>query len=137
MRPNFTGLWTLVPAESSFGFLPAPRLRVDTIVHQEPRLLIQTRQKDIHGDLTIIRDISIGAEVVLLMIRGRLRWVRAFWHDDALVVETTSEVSGNQRRIQDRWKLGADAESLSIERLHQQPGGDVHQRLSLKRVAAL
>jgi hypothetical protein len=137
MFANFTGTWELIPHESRFGFLPPPSLRVDTIVHEESRILIQTRQKDTNGDNTVIRDINIGAEVVLLDIRGRLRWIRATWQDDgALLMETTSEVSGNPRRIQDRWKLGTDAQWLMIERLFQQSGGNVHQWLWFKRVVS-
>lgn len=67
------------------------------------------------------------------MIRGRARQVRAFWDDVVLVVETGSEVSGNGRRITDRWALDADSAWLTIERVHEQPGGAVHQRLRLQR----
>jgi hypothetical protein len=130
---NFTGVWELIPEESTFGFLPPPRLRLDTILHEESHLRIQTRQKDTNGDITVVREICIGAEAVQVMIRGGARWVRAYWDDDVLVLETNSEVSGQARRILDRWTLGADANQLMIERLHEQPGGDVHQRLFLKR----
>ena len=133
MRPNLTGVWKLVRGESDFGFLPPPRLRVDTIAHQDPLLRIRTRQKDANGDITLDRDLTIGGEPVNIEIRGRARQVRAFWDEGVLVVETRSEVSGQARRIEDRWTLDAEGEWLTIERLHEQPGGPVHQRLRLRR----
>ena len=105
MQPNFTGVWTLVHAKSDFGFLPPPRSRVDTIEHQGPQLRIRTNQTDSNGKLTVDRDLTIGAEPVAVLILNRTRWVRASWDGDALVVETTSEVSGAERSIEDRWTL--------------------------------
>ena len=136
MRPNFTGEWKLVLAESEFGFLPPPRLRVDSVAHNDPALRMETRQKDANGDITVVRELTIGAAPVPLIIRGNPRRIRAFWDQRALVVETTSEVSGKERRITDRWTMEAGAERLLIERRHQQPGGPVHQRLVLTRKGA-
>ena len=136
MRPDFTGVWKLIRGESEFGFLPPPRLRVDTITHAEPHILIRTRQKDANGVITLDRDLTIGGEFVEVMIRGRARQVRAFWDDAELVVETASEVSGNSRRIEDRWSLDASAEWVTIVRLHEQPGGAVRQRLRMRRERA-
>jgi len=133
MCPNFTGEWKLDRGASEFGFLSAPKLRIDRIVHDEPRLRIETRQKDTNGDITVVRDFMIGAEPVPVVIRGRIRLIRAFWDAVGLVVETTSEVSGNPRRIRDRWTL-PDEDRITIERLHEQPGGAVHQRLQMQRL---
>ena len=71
MQPNFTGVWKLIRGECDFGFLPPPRLRVDTILHNDPQLRIRTRQKDANGDITIDRDLTIGGEAVTIQIRGR------------------------------------------------------------------
>ncbi len=133
MQPNFTGVWKLIRGECDFGFLPPPRLRVDTIAHEDPRLRIRTRQKDANGDITVDRDLIVGGEAATVTIRGRTRLIRAYWNEDVLVVETSSEVSGKARHIEDRWTLDEKAEWLTIERLHEQPGGAVHQRLRLHR----
>jgi len=133
MRPNFRGTWKLIRGESDFGFLPPPRLRVDTILHDDARLRIQTHQKDSNGSITVVRDLTIDNPPFEISIHGRPRWVRAFWEDATLVVETSSEVSGNARQILDRWTLDPDAAWLTIQRTHEQPGGAVHQRLRLQR----
>ena len=135
MRPNFSGLWELIRANSDFGFLPPPQLRLDEIMQEDPQLHIRTRQRDAGGDVTINRDLIIGGEASKIMIRGRARRVSAYWDEAVLVVETSSEVSGKVRRIEDRWTLDAAADWLTIERLHEQPGGPVRQRLRLRRRA--
>ncbi|MDP9055696.1 MAG: hypothetical protein M3N93_15550 [Acidobacteriota bacterium] len=95
MRPDFTGVWKLIRGKSDFGFLAPPEWRLDTIAHADPQLRIRTRQKDANGDTTVDRDLTIGGELVTIMIRGRERQIRAFWADSVLVVEARSEVSGN------------------------------------------
>lgn len=133
MRANFSGVWKLNRGESDFSFLPPPQLRIDTIIHEEPALHIRTRQKDTNGDITIDRLLAIGAEPVTFRIRDRERQICAYWEEPTLVVETTSEVSGNLRRIKDRWTLDDSGQWLSIERVHEQPGGPVRQHLRLRR----
>jgi hypothetical protein len=133
MGANFTGVWKLIRGESDFAFLPPPALRVDTIAHDEPELRIRTRQKDPNGDITLDRDLTIGGEACEVLIRGRVRQIRAYWDAEALVIETSSEVSGKPRSIIDRWTLDPDAAWLTIERVHHQPGGPVRQRLRLRR----
>ncbi len=133
MRPDFTGVWKLIRGESDFGFLPPPEWRLDTIAHLDPQLRIRTRQKDANGATTVDRDLTIGGDVVTIMIRGRERQIRAFWEDAVLVVEARSEVSGNARRIEDRRSMDPGGEWLTIERLHEQPGGAVRQHLRMRR----
>lgn len=134
MRPNFSGVWELIRGPSEFGFLPAPRLRIDTIRHEEPRLQVRTRQKDVNGTITVDRELMIGGDAVTVVIHQRPRIVRGFWDDCALVIETRSEVSGNDRLIADRWTLDEDRNWMTIHRRLEQAGGPVHQRLRLRRV---
>ena len=133
MRPDFTGTWKLIRGESDFGFLAPPGWRLDTIAHEDPQVRIRTRQKDANGDTTVDRDLTVGGEPVTIMVRGRELQIIALWEDTVLVVETRSEVSGNARRIEDRRSMDAGGEWLTIERLHEQPGGAVRQRLRLRR----
>ena len=133
MPSNFTGIWTLIPSESDFGFLPPPSLRVDTISHEEPQLQIRTRQKDANGDITLDRNVVIGGDPATVLIRGRARQIRVFWQESVLVVETKSEVGGNARCIEDRWTIDVETGWLTIERRFEQSGGAVHQRLHLRR----
>ena len=133
MHPNFTGVWKLIPEKSEFAFLPPPRSRLDTIVHDDPQLHIHTRQIDANGDIALDRDLTIGGQTVTIAIRGRERQIRAFWDGDVLVLETLSVVSGKVRRLEDRRSLDAAAEWLTVERLHKQPGGAVKQLLRFHR----
>ncbi|MBM3792505.1 MAG: hypothetical protein FJW31_00240 [Acidobacteria bacterium] len=133
MKPNFTGIWKLIRSESEFGFLAPPKWRLDTITHAEPQLRIRTGQKDANGDITVDRDLIVGGAPVTITIRGRERQIAAFWEGAVLVVETRSEVSGNARRMEDRRSMDADGAWLTIERVQEQPGGAVRQRLRLRR----
>jgi hypothetical protein len=133
MRPNFTGVWRLIPEKCEFAFLPPPRRRVDTIVHDDPQLRIHTHQIDANGDIALDRDLTIGGQAITIAIRGRERQIRAFWDGDVLVLETLSMVSGSVRRLEDRRSLDTAAEWLTIERLHAQPGGPVKQVLRFHR----
>ena len=83
--------------------------------------------------MTVDRNLTIGGEAVKVMILGRARWIRAYWDEDVLVVVTSSEVSGTNRTIEDRWTLDVSAEWLLIERVHSLPGGAVRQQLRLQR----
>jgi hypothetical protein len=134
MHPDFTGVWTLVPSETEFRFLPPPDLRVDTIAHNDPQLNIRTHQIDANGDITVDRNLIIGGESKTIVILNRARIIRAFWDESVLVIETKSEVSGKPRRIEDRWTLDAASDWLTITRLHEQPGGPVRQRFRLQRI---
>jgi hypothetical protein len=123
----------MIRGECNFGFLPPPHLRVDTITHEEPKLAIRTRQKDDNGDVTVDRDLVIGEEPIKISIGGKPRRVRAFWDEATLVVETKSEVSGKERRLEDRWSMDEDAEWVTVDRMHDLPGGPVRQSLRLQR----
>ena len=135
-RPDFTGTWKLIRGESDFAFLPPPRLRVDTITHRGPDLLIRTHQKDANGKITVDRKLTIDGEAVDVTVHNRARRIRAWWDDTTLVLETKFEVSGHARRIEDRLSLDATAKWLTIERSQEQPGGTVRQRLQLRRERA-
>jgi len=130
---NFSGVWKLIRGESDFGFLPPPRLRIDTIVQHEQQLQISTRQKDANGSITVERNLEIGGGPTQILIHGRPRMIRAYLDGPQLVIETLSEVSGTSRRIEDRWSLDDMGQWLTIARMHEQPGGAVHQRLRLRR----
>src|SRR5207237_350459 len=53
-KPNFSGVWVLVPDKSDFGPLPAPASMTRTITHNDPSLKIVTVQSGgATGDTTI------------------------------------------------------------------------------------
>lgn len=134
MKPNFSGHWVLDRDASDFGFLMPATRRVDDVIHHEDSIRIVTLQTDANGKTQVERAFLIGGPSVEVMIRGRARQIRGYWDGDVLVIETASEVSGNGRRIEDRWKLDAESAVLHIERVHDMPGGRVKQLLLLRGV---
>lgn len=134
MHRDFTGVWELVHRESDFSFLPPPDSRVDAVKHDEPQLSIRTLQIDANGETTVERDLVIGGEPKTISILNRPRIFRAYWEKAELVVEAASQVSGNSRRIEDRWTLDTEPDRITIVRRHEQPGGSVRQRLRFRRL---
>ena len=134
-KPDFTGTWRLSLRESRFGFLPPAKLRVDTITQSATEIRIVTRQVDTNGDHTVERLLPLDGTLVEILVLGRTRTVSAQWDGDVLLVETRNEVSGRTRRIEDRWSLSGNRESITISRWHGSPGGAVRQVIVLRREA--
>lgn len=53
MKPNFTGSWKLIRREINFGFFAPPRL------------------KNVNGDVTVGRNLTIGGQPAEIAIVGR------------------------------------------------------------------
>ncbi len=134
-KPDFTGSWRLSLRESRFGFLPPAKLRVDTITQSATGIRIVTRQIDTNGDHTVERVLPLDGTPVEVLVLGRTRTISAHWDGDDLLVETHNEVSGRLRRIEDRWSLSPDRESIKVSRWHGNPGGAVRQEIVLWREA--
>jgi hypothetical protein len=117
----------LVREASDFGFLKPPRRRQDIIEHDGGRIRFITRQADTNGDHTVTREFEPGGAAVRVWVIRQERWVRGWWEEDVLVVETSWEVSGHARRLEDRWHREGDR--LILERRHEMNGGPVRQRL--------
>lgn len=135
-----TGTWKLDRGRSEFAFLAPPRTRVDVVVHTNDArtgdaISIRTTQKDTNGTTIVERSFQIGGDAVDVEIRGRIRRVSGRWDGGELVISTESEVSGNARRIEDRWRLSEDGKTIFISRLHEQPGGAVRQVLAMAKQA--
>ena len=132
---DFTGTWRLSLRESSFGFLPPAKLRVDSITQTEAQICIVTRQVDTNGDHTVERVLPLNGTPVEVLVLAKVRTISARWDGDVLLIETHNEVSGRVRRIEDRWSLSADGESITVSRSHDNPGGAVRQKIVLQREA--
>ncbi len=136
MKPNFSGHWVLDREASDFGFLAPATRRVDEIMQEGDAIRIVTQQTDTNGKTQVERRFVIGGPEVEVIIRNRPRKLRGWWEGDVLVVETASEVSGNGRRIEDRWTLDEGSSVVTIQRSHDMPGGNVRQTLVMRGIPA-
>jgi hypothetical protein len=133
MKPDFSGTWILNTGASEFGFLKPPARREDVVVHQEPSLLVTTRQKDTNGDNVVTREVTIGGGDVTINVLGRPRLLSAVWDADDLLLVTRWDIGGNRRELTDRWTLQEGGARLVIERKQAMNGGPVRQRLVMQR----
>lgn len=131
--PNLSGRWVLLPAESTFGPLPAPESRTDLIVHEEPRLVITratvAQGQEVAAELSYLvdgephRNHAGGAELV-----SRLHWEGA-----TLVMISLANSPQGEVTITDRYELSADGQTLIQHRTLSVMGQELAQRLVLKR----
>lgn len=134
MKPCLAGRWQLVVAKSMFGFMPPPKSRTDEIAHDEPHLVITTRQIDTNGDNTVVRVFRTNGTPATIDVLGRRHTYRVTWEGRELLVADEWEIQGNVRRTTDRWSLSEDGSTITIDRHRQQKGGVVRQRLVLERI---
>ena len=106
-QPDFSGIWRLIQHESKFGYLVPPRFRVDTIEHRDSHIRILTQQIDSNGDVSVERRLTLCG--------------------DEIVMGTRSDFNGYSRLIEDRRRIAADGQSITILRRHELPGGAVKQ----------
>lgn len=129
---DFSGEWELALEMSQFGFLKPPRRRVDRMTQTASSLMVETRQIDTRGDNTVTRVIPLDGREATADVLGRASRYRGTWHGAALIVEGEWEHAGQPRGSVETWSR--DGERLVIERVLRMPGGDVAQRLILRRV---
>jgi hypothetical protein len=113
-KPNFGGEWTLVPAKSDFGMIPAPTSSVQTITHDDPVLKVVNTQTGDQGTFTNESTYSTdGKETVNKGRMGGEVKSTAKWEGNVLVIESKLEVQGNAVTITNKWTLSGDGRSLT------------------------
>ena len=113
-KPNFGGEWTMVPAKSDFGMIPAPKSSVQTITHNDPVLKIVNTQTGDQGTSTIESTYSTdGKETVNKGRMGGEVKSTAKWEGNVLVIESKLEIEGNALTITNKLTLSEDGKTLT------------------------
>ncbi len=121
-KPNFTGIWKMNAAKSSFGGGPAPDSIDRTISHAEPLLQIEEEQLGPAGVQKTSRKYTTDGTVMAFESQGAQVTSSANWRDNALVVVSKVEAIGVQ--FTDRMTLSADGNTLtSAVRIESAQGG--------------
>jgi hypothetical protein len=113
-KPNFSGEWTLVPAKSDFGMMPAPSSGTQKITHNEPELKVVNTQTGDQGTMTMESSYTTdGKECVN---SGRFGEVKSKlkWDGPALVIDSTMDFQGSPVNITNRWALSDDGKALTV-----------------------
>lgn len=112
-HPDFTGIWRLDPAASTFHG-PAPAALLMKIEHHEPDLtqhILATDQKGIEQRRVFA--CRTGEDTISSIGETTLR-CRTYWQETELVIETVMSREGNDLRFKDCWSLSADGTALTM-----------------------
>ena len=114
-KPNFSGEWTLAPAKSDFGMMPAPSSAVQKVTHNEPQLKVLSTQTSDMGTMTTDSTYTTdGKECVNKgpmesEVKSTLKW-----DGQVLVIESKLDFGGNAVAITNRWALSEDGKTLTV-----------------------
>lgn len=128
-KPSFNGDWKLIQAKSNFGGLPAPVAYELKISHEDPKLTVATKMTTKKGQADSLATYTTdGQECSNESLKSTLKW-----DGDTLIVDSKGQISGDTTvlDIQDKWTLGADGKTLSIDRRLSSKKGKLVQKLVL------
>jgi len=113
-KPNFSGTWTLNVSKSDFGLLPGPTSRIDVIVHNDPAFKDTVKQDGPQGAQTLTLSYTTDGKEATneqgpMTVKSTLSW-----DGDNLVVDSKTNVQGNDVSIKQVWSLSADGNTLTI-----------------------
>jgi len=133
-KPDFSGVWTVVPDKSDFGPMPPPASMTRTIVHKEPSLTMTLTQKGgAMGDSTTNLSFTTDGKPRTNTISGSPMTTTAKWDGDAIVMSSTTSMQGTEVRIDDRYDLAEGGRTLILIRKYTTPAGDATARLVMTR----
>ncbi len=112
-KPNFDGEWTMVPAKSDFGVIPAPTSSVQKITHKDPDLKVVNTQTNDQGTFTTESNFTTDGKEAIN--KGRMGEVKSIlkWDGNALVMESKADAQGSVVTITNRWTLSEDGKTLT------------------------
>lgn len=113
-KPNFSGTWTLNVAKSDFGLLPGPTSRTDVIEHNDPAFKDTVKQDGPQGAQTLTLSYTTDGKEATndqgpMTVKSTLSW-----DGDNLVVDSKTNVQGNDVTIKQVWTLSADGNTLTV-----------------------
>ncbi len=123
-KPNMSGDWSLNPAKSDFGPMPAPEKIERKIDHNGEVLKYSQVQAGPQGEVKT--DMSFktdGSESVNKNPRGEMKAV-AKWEGDTIVIDSKREVQGMEITQHEIWSLSGDGKTLTILNKLGTPQGD-------------
>ena len=108
-KPDFTGIWRLVPERSRLMSPPVARTLM-RIVHREPDFeqSIRADLADGRSQLSIFRGITGGAQFVNETPRG-VWHSAATWEGDELLIESFVTMGANRFHFRDHWSRSGPA----------------------------
>jgi len=113
-KPNFSGTWVLDVSKSDFGLLPGPSSRTDVIEHNDPMLKDSVTQEGAQGAQNLTLNYTTDGKEATneqgpMSVKSTLAW-----EGDNLVVNSKTNLQGNDITIRQVWTLSPDGKTLTL-----------------------
>lgn len=118
--PDFTGTWTLNPAQSQYGQFPAPQAMTRVVLMSESSITMITNQKGAQGEVSTTLKYTLDGKP---SENGENKGV-ARWDGDKLVIESSRETQGITLTQRDVWTLSPDKKTLTVQSHVKLPNGE-------------
>ena len=129
--PDFTGTWRLDLAQSSFGPVPGPESRTDTIEHTGPTIKIHSVQKGTtQGDLDYSFTLTTDGKPSTMNFQGTEAVNTADWRADILTIDTATMYQGSDLTIKSMWTLSENGKTLTVNSHYASALGELDQKLA-------
>ena len=125
-KPDFSGVWTMVPDKSDFGPMQAqkPDSMTRTITHKDPSLKIVTVQNGPTGETTITTAFTTDGKPQANTVNGSPMTTTGKWDGTSISLHSTLSMQGTDVSLDDRYTLSDGGKTLTIVRKLATPDGD-------------
>jgi hypothetical protein len=123
-KPNFSGVYTMVPEKSDFGPMLVPKSMTRTITHAEPAFKVVTVQTGgSMGDTTVEVNYSTDGKPQQNTVNGAPMTTVGKWDGTAIVLNSTLMQQGTEAKIEDRYSLSDAGKTLTVVRKFETADG--------------
>ncbi len=112
-KPDFSGEWSMNPAQSDFGSFPKPTTITRVITEKGADLDIATTQRSANGEQTAHAHYRLDGDETTNQFNSGAGTSHAFWDDNTLVIRTTMKTRSDVDVVmEERWNLSPDNKTL-------------------------
>jgi len=133
-KPDFSGVWTLVPDRSDFGQMPAPTKMTRTITHKDPAITIVTVQSAAEtGDTNTTTVLSTDGKPHQNTVSGSPMTTTGRWDGASIVFHSALSMQGTPVTIDDRYTLSDAGRTLTLVRTFTSADGTAAARIVMTK----
>ena len=115
---NFSGIWRWNPAKTQHGGTPPEDMRVKIDQNgSDITIVLRIRTKALEEFVT--ERIRVGADDNKNEIHGATMISKAAWDGATLAVDSVAKFGDKELRLNDRWSLSPDKQTLTMQEHHQ------------------
>ena len=123
-KPNFSGSWKMNAEKSDFGPIPPPEKLERTIVHEDPKLNVNTLNVGPQGEMKSDSMYTTDGKDSVNKTGGMEIKSVAAWDGDKLIIKYKREVQGMDISFVETWTLGAEGKTMTVVNDLSTPQGD-------------